>query len=157
MTERMTRVGLERLKNQLSQAEQELGEVQLYKGTDAIHQGDHWHDNPALQEAELRERVLIRRVNQLRKRIRNAEIVTVEDVARPSNVVAFGSTVEIDLGDGEVVTFQLLGSADARASEGIISVESPLGKALLGAHGGETREYTVDGKNIFVVHVLRVL
>jgi len=47
------------------------------------------------------------------------------------NMVKIGSTVET-LSEGRVKKFTIVGSNDAKPGEGLISNESPLGKALLG-------------------------
>jgi len=51
-------------------------------------------------------------------------------------VVALGSRVGIE-GDGERDAFQLVDPHEANASEGRISVASPVGKALLGHSAGD--------------------
>jgi transcription elongation factor GreA len=67
--------------------------------------------------------------------------VVVEDRAA-SDSVSFGSWVTVMEGGGEEETFQIVGSAEADPSNGRISNESPLGKALLGHKAGE--EVTVE-------------
>jgi transcription elongation factor GreA len=59
-----------------------------------------------------------------------------EIASSTTGVVALGSRVEIE-GDGERDAFQLVDPHEANASEGRISVASPVGKALLGHSAGD--------------------
>jgi transcription elongation factor GreA len=57
--------------------------------------------------------------------------------------VTFGATVEIeDMETGDVKKYTLLGPDEADHTNGTISVQSPVGKALLGKSEGD--EITVD-------------
>jgi transcription elongation factor GreA len=55
----------------------------------------------------------------------------------------FGATVELeDLDTGETKTYTLLGPDEADYANGSISIQSPVGKALLGKEAGD--EVIVD-------------
>jgi len=53
------------------------------------------------------------------------------------NVVNLGATVTLEDEDGSLNEFMLVGSLEANPSEGKISTESPVGKALLGKKIGD--------------------
>lgn len=158
MSEQMTRDGFAILQRRLDEAEGELAKIQKYKGDVAIHQGDHWHDNPALYETENVERRAFKKVAELRRRLDDAEVVDVEP--REDGVVGFGSTVEVEIDGQTARTLRVLGSAEADLKQGIISIKSPIGAALVGAREGERRTYSVPasgrGREISV-HVLKIL
>ena len=52
-------------------------------------------------------------------------------------IVEVGDEVDVEDEDGDVETYALVHPAEANASEGRVSVESPLGQALLGARPGD--------------------
>jgi transcription elongation factor GreA len=65
-------------------------------------------------------------------------------VAAQRTTAAFGSRVTIEQvdPDGDETTYELVGTAEANAGAGRISVASPVGRALLGRAVGETVEVT---------------
>ncbi len=73
------------------------------------------------------------RIGQLEAMIRNASII---EAPAGGSQVALGSTVVVESADGEE-TFTIVGSSEARPSEGRISNTSPLGRALLGRRPGD--------------------
>lgn len=73
------------------------------------------------------------RIAQLEAMIRNASII---EAPAGGSQVALGSTVVVESADGEE-TFTIVGSSEARPSEGRISNTSPLGRALLGRRPGD--------------------
>ena len=60
----------------------------------------------------------------------------------PSKVVRLGSTVTVETGKGKSQTYVIVGRVEADPSQGKISNESPVGKALIGLKSGGTA--TVD-------------
>jgi transcription elongation factor GreB len=61
-------------------------------------------------------------------------------VAEPpeDGIALFGSWVRIEDEDGATRRFRIVGPDEADAKAGLLSVESPLARALLGKHEGET-------------------
>jgi transcription elongation factor GreA len=58
-----------------------------------------------------------------------------------SDRVGLGNTVKIKDDAGQAKTYQVVSKHSARPSEGLISDESPLGRAILDHQPGETVEY----------------
>ena len=48
-----------------------------------------------------------------------------------------GSTIEVEDADGQVETWHLVGAVEADPGAGRISVESPVGRAVLGRRTGD--------------------
>jgi transcription elongation factor GreA len=79
------------------------------------------------------------RILRLRQRLRNATVVEIDE--GDSGSLAFGRSAVIrDDGTGELHTWTLVGVAEADRTQGKISVESPVGKALLDHAAGDTVE-----------------
>jgi transcription elongation factor GreA len=137
----MTPGGYARLESRLADAKEELARIQLSKGREAIHLGDHWHDNPALYDVESKERVALRRVSELSRRLAEADVI---DIGPTGDRAQFGSTVKLEFDDGELITCRLLGSADADLAEGVISLDSAVGRAILGKRKGDRVTFSVN-------------
>jgi transcription elongation factor GreA len=93
------------------------------------------------------------KIKRLRERLRTAVVVEVDADA---DTFAFGRTAEVlDEEKGEVNTWTLAGSTEANLSEGRLSAESPIGRALLNAKVGKPIEIeTPRGSRTFVVQKL---
>jgi transcription elongation factor GreA len=74
------------------------------------------------------------KIKRLRMRLRDAVVVAVDGAA---DVFAFGRTAEVlDVDAGETRTWTLVGPTEADISEGRLSAESPVGRALRDAKTG---------------------
>ena len=93
-------------------------------------------ENAEYHDAKDAQAVLETKILRLRDQLRRAEVVEAE---AGSDVVAFGSRVTLRE-DGQEFDYTLVSAVDADASEGRVSVESPVAKALLGARTGQTVE-----------------
>jgi transcription elongation factor GreA len=86
------------------------------------------------------------RILRLRHRLRNAVVVSTEEGLAPA--FAFGRSAEVrDEGTGKVHTWTLVGAGEADRTQGRLSVQSPVGKALLDQPPGATVEVPVPGGN----------
>jgi transcription elongation factor GreA len=93
------------------------------------------------------------RIKRLTERLRGATVV---ETVPTDGAIGFGSTVEVrDEASGRTATYTLVGAAEARATDGRLSIESPVAQALLGAREGDAVEVqTPGGTRAFrVVHV----
>lgn len=85
------------------------------------------------------------RINEIESRLANCEII---DVTRLSNAgrVVFGATVElIDEADGKTVTYRIVGEDEADIGAGLISVTSPIARALIGRVEGDVAVVAAPG------------
>ena len=78
------------------------------------------------------------RVKLLQERLRRAVVVEAADGA---GVLAFGQTAEVlDEGTDITHTWRIVGSTEADLGAGLLSVQSPVAKALLGRTVGDRVE-----------------
>ncbi|RYU59372.1 transcription elongation factor GreA [Methylolobus aquaticus] len=92
------------------------------------------------------------RINEIEAKLANAQIIDVTRVNADGKVV-FGATVDLeDLATGNTVTYQLVGEDEADIKQGLISISSPIARALIGKHvedvatvqaPGGVREYEI--------------
>ena len=73
---------------------------------------------------------------------RLSRAMVIDPTTLSGDKVVFGATVTLKDEDGKKVKYQLVGQAEADASEGRISYNSPLGRALIGRTIGEEVEVT---------------
>ncbi len=66
-----------------------------------------------------------------------SEAVLIEDEGRSSGVVNVGSRVRVQEDGSKPEEYTIVGAAEANPAKGLISNESPLGKALLGRKTGD--------------------
>ena len=82
------------------------------------------------------------RILRLRQRLRDA--VVVDAAEGPALTLAFGRSAEVrDERTGEVHTWTFVGAGEADRARGRLSVQSPVGKALLDQPPGATVEVTI--------------
>ncbi|WP_317854893.1 transcription elongation factor GreA [Chakrabartyella piscis] len=108
------------------------------------------YDSAKEEQAEIEARIVV-----LEKMLRNAEVIDDEEVS--ADVVSLGATVDVyDVEFDELMTYTIIGSAEADPMNGRISNESPVGMALLGHKVGEKLSIdTPDGEAIFEVRGIK--
>ncbi|KFL38008.1 transcription elongation factor GreA [Arenimonas donghaensis] len=78
------------------------------------------------------------RIQELEYTLSHAQLIDVSTLNAGSRVV-FGATVELaDCDSGEEVTYQIVGDLEADIKKGLVSVSSPLARALIGKHEGDS-------------------
>jgi transcription elongation factor GreA len=85
------------------------------------------------------------RIKDIEGKLSNAQIIDV--TAMPANgKVIFGATVELaDEDSGNEVTYQIVGEDEADIKANMISVTSPIARALIGKVEGDTAEVLAPG------------
>jgi transcription elongation factor GreA len=77
------------------------------------------------------------RIRDLEQMLKRAEVIDESTTTTATGAVKLGSTVTIEI-DGDKEKYTIVGAVEARPADGRISNESPFGRALLGAHVGDT-------------------
>ena len=78
------------------------------------------------------------RIQELEFVLSHAQLIDVANLNAGTRVV-FGATVELaDCDSGDEVTYQIVGDLEADIKHGLISISSPLARALIGKHEGDT-------------------
>ncbi|MCG5508688.1 transcription elongation factor GreA [Ectothiorhodospira lacustris] len=85
------------------------------------------------------------RIKDLEAKLSNAQIIDVTTLSAGGKVV-FGATVElVDLDSDAEVTYQIVGDDEADIKAGLISVNSPIARALIGKHEGDEIHFSAPG------------
>ncbi len=97
---------------------------------EAAAQGD-LSDNAEYQAAKQRQEFVQARIVHLKKRLASLSMINLGNV--PKDRAGFGSTVHLeDLENGAERVYRLVLPEEVDASRGLISVGSPVGRALIG-------------------------
>ena len=137
----LTREGLDKLEKELD----ELRTVKRAEIAERIKYAKDFGDiseNAEYEDAKNEQGMLEGRILTLENMVRNAVII--DEEKRGDGGVAIGSTVHVKDEFG-TQTFTIVGPAEVDVAGGRISLESPVGKALLGHKVGETVEVQSPG------------
>jgi transcription elongation factor GreA len=96
------------------------------------------------------------RIKDIEGKLGNAQIIDVTTLPATGKVV-FGSTVQLsDVESGDEVTYQIVGEDEADIKAGLLSVNSPVARALIGkAEGDEVTVQVPGGKKLFEIVAVR--
>ena len=137
MTDRKVPVtveGLERLRQELKELKEVRRPAIVAALAEARSHGD-LRENAGYDAAKHDQAMTEKRIADLEGLLRNA-VVLEEGAAGKGDVVRIGSTVVVDV-EGDEERYTIVGAIEAKPAQGLISNESPVGKALLGLKPGE--------------------
>lgn len=150
----VTAEGLNNLKEELTQLK-EVKRVEVAERLElAISHGD-LSENADYDYAKQEQAIVESRIVALEDALRHAEVI--EDMGTDGDCVRVGSTVTIvEDGWDDVETYRIVGIHEASPTNGLISNESPIGSALLGARVGEfVVAFTPGGETKFRVEAIQ--
>lgn len=131
----LTKEGLEKLKAELENLKTQ-GRTDIAEKIRVARGYGDLSENSEYDEAKNEQAKIEARIVELEKMLENAVIIE-EDVDTDS--VTVGVTVTVfDIDFEEEMTYKVVGPAEADPMNGLISDDSPVGKALLGARIGDT-------------------
>jgi transcription elongation factor GreA len=119
----------------------------------ALEEGGDLTENAEYEDAKNEQAFVEGEIQRLEMILNTAEVI---EAPTSGDAVSLGSKVTVvEQGTNEKEVYYVVGSAEARPSEGKISIESPLGKALMGAKVRD--KVTVkapDGEIVFVIKAI---
>ena len=85
------------------------------------------------------------RIKDIEGKLSNATIIDVTTVNANGKVV-FGATVDVvDENTGDELTYQIVGEDEADIKQGMLSISSPIARALIGKEEGDVAEVKTPG------------
>ncbi len=93
-------------------------------------------DNAEYDEAKQEQAFVEGRIQELERMLSNAKVIE-EPTTGVADYVRMGSHIKVGETDGEEETYYLVGSHEADPRRGLISNESPIGRALIGKRVGD--------------------
>jgi transcription elongation factor GreA len=131
----LTAEGAQRLRDQLAELSGARRTEVVGRIRAAKELGD-LKENADYTAAREEQSFLEGRIQAIEARLREAVIAPEPSAGGPGGA-QFGSTITVDT-DGQETVYRLVGSAEADPGAGRLSIESPVGRALLGAVPGAT-------------------
>ena len=139
----MTLRGAERLRAELKQLKSEARPNVIKAIAEARAHGD-LSENAEYHAAREQQSFIEGRINDIENRLSNSEVIDVTKLTASGRVV-FGSTIELEDQDRNKVVYQLVGDDEADIKQGLLSVSSPIARALIGKSEGDVVDVTTPG------------
>ena len=140
----LTRRGAEKLKNELAHLKNVERHAVVQAIAEARAQGD-LSENAEYEAAKDKQGFVEGRIREIEAKLAAAQIIDPANLAMDGRVV-FGSTVDLEDEDtGAKVTYQIVGDDEADLKLRLISISSPIARALIGKESGEVVEFRAPG------------
>ena len=139
----MTSAGYGRLQDELKRLKT-VERPAIVKALEAAREHGDLSENAEFHAAKERQGFVETRVMELEDKLRRADVIDVS--ALSGNRVQFGATVRLaDEDTEERATYRIVGADEADIKEGLLSVTSPLARAIIGKSKGDTAEVDTPG------------
>lgn len=140
----LTVKGAEKLKAELKQLKNVERPAVINAIAEARAQGD-LSENAEYDAAKEKQGFIEGRIQEVEGKLSNAQIIDPSSLDAEGRVV-FGATVKLeDLESEKEVTYQIVGDDEANIKEGLISISSPIARALIGKYEGDVAEVQAPG------------
>ena len=136
MQHAISKAGFDKLKAEWEDLKYSQRPAMQKQVSDAAAEGDR-SENAAYTYGKMRLREIDRRLRELDRLLDGAKVV--EETRHAEGEIVFGATVKLsEISSGKERTYHLVGAAEIDPLAGRISLQSPLGKALVGRKQGES-------------------
>jgi transcription elongation factor GreA len=136
--------GAEMLKSELQRLKSVERHAVIQAIAEARAQGD-LSENAEYEAAKDKQGFIEGRILELESKLAAAQIIDPRQVDAGGRVV-FGATVDLEDEDsGAGVTYQIVGEDEADLKQGLISIGSPIARALIGKEAGDIAEFQAPG------------
>lgn len=140
----LTVAGAEKLKQELHRLKTVDRPSVIAAIAEARSHGD-LSENAEYDAAKERQGFVEGRIQEIEGKLSNALVVDPKTLDAEGRVV-FGATVDLeDVSAGKAVSYQIVGDDEADLKAGMISVNSPIARALIGKYAGDTAEVQAPG------------
>jgi len=136
--------GAEKLKEELARLKNVERHAVIQAIAEARAQGD-LSENAEYEAAKDKQGFIEGRILEIEGKLAAAQIIDPSTLNAEGRVV-FGSTVDLeDEATGAAVTYQIVGDDEADLKHGLISISSPIARALIGKVVGDVAEVQAPG------------
>jgi transcription elongation factor GreA len=150
----ITKDGYDRLFQEL----EHLRTVERQKNAGQILKAREFGDiseNAEYSAAKEQQAFINGRIQKLQDMLASAQIIPTDNL--PADRIVFGTTVKVEeLDSGKVGVYQLVGPYESAPEKGLLSVTSPIGRALVGKEEGDVVELKTPGgtKELEIIEIL---
>ena len=136
--------GAEKLKEELARLKGVERHAVIQAISEARAQGD-LSENAEYEAAKDKQGFIEGRILEIESKLAAAQIIDPRTLNAEGRIV-FGSTVDLEDEDSGVkVTYQIVGDDEADLKQGLISISSPIARALIGKVEGDVAEVQAPG------------
>jgi transcription elongation factor GreA len=140
----LTRRGAELLKSELQRLKSVERHAVIVAITEARGQGD-LSENAEYEAAKDKQGFIEGRILEIESKLAAAQVIDPAALDADGRVV-FGATVVLeDASTGQAVTYQIVGDDEADLKLGLVSISSPIARALIGKESGDIAEVRAPG------------
>ncbi len=140
----LTKRGAEKLREELQHLKSVARPEVIGAIAEARAHGD-LKENAEYHAAREQQGFIEARIRDIEGKLSNAEVIDVTAV-NASGKVVFGATVTLfDLNEDTEVEYQIVGEDEADIEQGLLSVTSPIARALIGKREGDVAEVQAPG------------
>jgi transcription elongation factor GreA len=137
----LTARGAERLREELRMLKT-VERPRISEAIGAARAHGDLRENAEYHAAKEQQGLVEARIRDIEGKLGNAQVIDVTKLA-PSGRVVFGATVQlVDVDDGSEARYQIVGEDEADIKNGLLSVSSPIARALISKQAGDTVEVT---------------
>ena len=136
--------GAEKLKEELARLKNVERHAVIQAIAEARAQGD-LSENAEYEAAKDKQGFIEGRILEIEGKLAAAQIIDPRGLNAEGRIV-FGSTVDLeDENSGAPVTYQIVGDDEADLKQGLISISSPIARALIGKEAGDVADVQAPG------------
>jgi transcription elongation factor GreA len=136
--------GAEKLRDELRRLKAEDRPAIIRAIAEARSHGD-LSENAEYHAAREQQGFIEGRIKEIEQRLANAQVIDPAAIADTGRVV-FGATVELAPVDGgPELRYQIVGDDEADIRQGLVSINSPIARALIGKSQGDEVEVAAPG------------
>jgi transcription elongation factor GreA len=140
----LTVTGAELLRQELQHLKSVERPAVINAIAEARAQGD-LSENAEYDAAKERQGFIEGRIAELESKLGSAQVIDPKNINADGRCV-FGATVKLeDVGNGDIVTYQIVGDDEADIRKCKISISSPIARALIGKYSGDVAEVQAPG------------
>jgi len=140
----LTRRGAELLKSELHRLKSVERHAVIQAISEARAQGD-LSENAEYEAAKDKQGFVEGRIKEIESKLAAAQVIEPGTLDAGGKVV-FGTTVDLeDESSGAKVTYQIVGDDEADLKQGLVSISSPIARALIGKEAGDVAEVQAPG------------
>lgn len=138
----MTARGADKLREELRYRKSEL-RPKIIAAVDEARQHGDLKENAEYHAAREQHGFNEGRIQEIEAKLGSAQVIDVASLP-PTGKIIFGVTVDLaDVESGEELRYQIVGEDEADVKSGLISVNSPIARALIGKSVGDVVSFVV--------------
>ena len=108
-------------------------------------------ENAEYHAAKEQQGLIESRIKDIESKLTDSQVIDVTSIQSTGKVI-FGTTVELEDDEEDIVSYQIVGEDEADVAQSKISINSPLSRSLIGKNEGDvfifktqagTKEYTI--------------